>query len=324
VTHSPHDQPRISRREALTRLTSTAAGAAAIGAGAYYFHDRRSTVIAAPAIPDWRLPQTGNSARTVVARGTDPAKNVRRAIAALGGMEKFVRKGESVLIKPNVGWDRLPEQAANTDPQVVAELVRLCKAAGAGKVIVADISVNESGRCFARSGIQAAAAAAGAEVRFGGQLTMVPANLGGYSAGLDIFDLLLSVNRIINVPVAKHHGLSRVTLGMKNWMGVLGRGRNRLHQEISRSVAELGATFRPTLTVMDATRVLMRNGPQGGSLDAVKQVNAVAAGIDPVLCDAWGAAQLGVDTRSLGYLVDAEQRGLGRSDLKLIQDLGAA
>ena len=141
---------------------------------------------------------------------------------------------------------------------------------------------------------------------------------------MEVFAPLLTANRVINVPVVKHHSLSRVTIGMKNWMGVLGRGRNRLHQDIQRAMAELGAMFRPTLTVIDATRVLMRNGPQGGSLADVKQVGAIAAGIDPVLCDAWGATQLGLDPNSLGFISEAEQKGLGRSDVKLITELGVA
>jgi uncharacterized protein (DUF362 family) len=124
--------------------------------------------------------------------------------------------------------------------------------------------------------------------------------------------------------VVKHHSLCKVTLGMKNWFGVMGRGRNRLHQDINRALAELGATFRPTLTVVDATRVLVANGPVGGSLADVRAVGAVAAGTDPVLCDAWGAAQLGLDPGSLPFIVEAEQRGLGRADLALVKELGTS
>src|SRR5512138_3048556 len=142
---------------------------------------------------------------------------------------------------------------------------------------------------------------------------MVPASIAGAASGLQVFEPLLQATRVINVPIAKHHGLSRATLGMKNWFGVLGKGRNRLHQDIDRTVAELGAVFRPTLTVIDATRVLLGNGPQGGSLDDVRAVGAVCAGVDPVLCDAWGAAQL-----------EAERRGLGATDLAQVRELGKA
>ena len=314
----------ITRREAAARLSAAALVTAALGGGAFAFHDRRETGSEARALPDWRAAGPGDRLRTVAARGPDPRVNVRRAVAALGGMERFVRAGETVLIKPNVGWDRLPEQAANTDPNVIAELVALCRGAGARRVVVTDISCNDPRRCFARSGITAAAHAAGAEVVESQRLALVPTRLSGLAGGLEVIEELLLADRVINVPVAKHHGLSRVTLGMKNWFGVLGDGRNRLHQDIHRAVADLGALFRPTLTVVDATRVLLRNGPQGGSLADVRAVGAVAAGTDPVACEAWGAAQLGVEARSLGFIAQAEQRGLGRSDLSLVEELGTA
>lgn len=317
-------RPGITRREAVLRLSATAVTAAAVGGGALMFHDRRSVPAAAGPVPDWRAPLPASAVRVAAARGSDPAANVRRVVSALGGMGTFVRRGEVVLVKPNIGWDRLPEQAANTDPQVVAELVRLCLAAGAKTVIVTDISCNDPRRCFARSGIGAAAGAAGAAVIAAQQLHLVSAALPGLSAGLEIAEEVLRADRVINVPVVKSHSLCKATLGMKNWMGVMGRGRNRLHQDIDRALAELGATFRPTLTVVDATRVLMANGPVGGSLADVRAVGAVAAGTDPVLCDAWGAAQLGLAPGSLRFIAEAEQRGLGRADLALVTELGTA
>jgi uncharacterized protein (DUF362 family) len=312
---------RITRRDAALRISATALAAAALGGGAAFFHDRRVLAAGAAAIPDWRTRGSGSSSPAVAARGGGPAGNVRRVIAALGGMERFVARGESVLIKPNVGWDRLPAQAANTDPQVVAELVRLCLAAGASRVVVSDNSCNDSGRCFARSGIGEAAAAAGARVVLAGQIRWMPAALTGIPSGLEVMDALVTADRVINVPVAKHHSLSRVTLGMKNWMGVLGRGRNRLHQDIDVAVAELGALFRPTLTVVDATRVLMHNGPTGGSLADVTALDAVAGSVDAVACDAWGAQQLGVDPRTLNFILEAERRGLGRGDVRVVREL---
>jgi uncharacterized protein (DUF362 family) len=317
-------RPAVSRREAVLRLSAAAVAAAALGGGALVFHDRRRAATGAPPVPDWRRPDGDGGRGAAAARGADPAANVRRAIAALGGIERFVARGERVVIKPNVGWDRLPEQAANTDPEVVAELVRLCLGAGASRVVVTDISCNDPRRCFARSGIAGATAAAGATVIESGALRMVPAALAGTAAGLEVIEELMRAERVINVPVAKHHSLSRATLGMKNWFGVIGTGRNRLHQDIHRAIAELGAAFRPTLTVVDATRVLLAGGPQGGSLADVRAVGAVAAGTDPVLCDAWGAAQLGLAPAALGFIREAEQRGLGRSDLALVEELGTA
>ncbi len=314
---------KVTRREALLRLSSTAVAAAAVGAGAAFFHDRRNVSAGAAAIPDWRVPGNGG-APAAAARGGDAAANVRRAVAALGGIERFVRSGDVVLIKPNIGWDRLPEQAADTDPAVVAEVVRMCRAAGARRVVVTDISCNDPRRCFARSGIAAAAGAAGADVIESRRLRLVPVTLTGLSAGLEVVDELLRAAKVVNVPVVKHHSLSRVTLGMKNWFGVLGKGRNRLHQDVDRAVAELGATFRPTLTVVDATRVLAANGPVGGSLADVIATNAVLAATDPVLADAWGAALLGHKPAALGFIAEAERRGLGRADLALVKELGTA
>jgi uncharacterized protein (DUF362 family) len=323
VTDEPY-RARITRREAVLRLSSTTAVAVAVGAGAVVFRDRRAVSALASPIPDWRISHPEALPRAAVARGPDPAANVRRAVAAAGGIDRLVRRGESVVIKPNVGWDRLPQQAADTDPQVVAELVRLCVAAGAAKVIVTDVSCNDPRRSFARSGIAAAAAEAGAEVIDGSRVRLVAASLSGLAAGLQVIEELLHADRVINVPVVKHHSLSRVTIGMKNWLGVLGPGRNRLHQDINRAQAELAATFRPTLTVVDATRVLAANGPVGGSLGDVREVNAVAAGTDPVLCDAWGASLLGHTPADLPFIVEAERSGLGRSDLSLVKELKTA
>lgn len=313
---SDGERSSISRREALLRLSSTAIAASALGAGAWFFHDRRTTRGEEATLPDWRIP--GVAPALASARGADAADNTRRAIAAVGGMKRFVARGDTVLIKPNIGWDRLPEQAADTNPTVVAELVGLCRTAGAGKVIVTDISCNDPRRCFARSGIKAAAEAAGALVLEPQQMRMVSAALLGYSTGLQVIEPLLRATKVINVPIVKHHSLSRVTLGMKNWFGVIGTGRNRLHQDIVRAVVELGAMFRPTLTVVDATRVLMANGPQGGSLGDVRAVNAVAAGTDVVMCDAWGAQQMGHNPRNLDFIAEAERHGLGRSDLSAL------
>ncbi len=313
---------KIGRREAALRLSQAALAGVAVAGGGAFFAGRATARADAPGIPDWRAAVTGAAARVHAARGDDPARNVRRVLAALGGMETFVKRGDVVLVKPNVGWDRLPEQAANTDPKVVAEIVRACRAAGARKVVVADLSCNDPQRCFARSGIRAAAEEAGAEVLDARQLRMTAVAIPGAASGLEVLEPLLQATRVVNVPVAKHHGLSRATIGMKNWFGVLGKGRARLHQDIDRSIAELGAVFRPTLTVVDATRVLLGNGPQGGSLDDVRAVGAVCAGVDPVLCDVWGAAQLDVKPAALPYLAEAQRRGLGQIDLSLVRELG--
>jgi uncharacterized protein (DUF362 family) len=305
----------IDRRLVLTRLGQAGAVLGASGAltalglsGRGRFGGRSAARI----LRDVRVRDEPSRPPVVVARGGDTAGLVRAAVAALGGMERFVKRGETVLVKPNMAWDRTPEQGANTDPDVVAEVVRLCRAAGALLVIVADNPVHEAERVAARSGIRAAVAAAGGELILPGASGFERAALGGsLLASWDVLSVLFRADRILNVPVVKHHSLSRLTCGLKNHMGLLGGSRGRLHQEIHPSLVDLAAAIRPTLTLVDATRVMMRNGPTGGRIEDVARVNAVAAGTDPVACDAWAARQIGLEPAEVGHLLQADGRGLG-------------
>jgi uncharacterized protein (DUF362 family) len=261
---------------------------------------------------DLRVPEEPSRPPLVVARGGDPGRRVRAAVEALGGMARFVKRGETVLVKPNMAWDRLPEQGANTQPEVVAEVVRLCRDAGAARVIVAENPVHDGARAAVRSGIRAAVEASGGALVLPGASDLEWTRLGGsVLESWDVLSLLFEIDRLVNVPVAKHHSLSRLTCGLKNHMGLIGGSRGRLHQEIHPALVDLAAAFRPTLTVVDATRVMMRNGPTGGRLEDVAAVNAVAAGTDPVACDAWAARQIGLEPGEVGHLVLADGRGLG-------------
>jgi uncharacterized protein (DUF362 family) len=304
------------RRLVLTRLAQAGAvlgASAALGGVGLLQAGRFRRGGAARGLRDLRVGDEGGRPPLVVARGSGPALLVRAAVAALGGMERFVKPGEVVLVKPNMAWDRTPEQGANTHPEVVAEVVRLCRAAGARRVIVSDNSVHDAGRVAERSGIRAAVAAARGELVLASRSGFERTTLGGsVLSSWDVLSLLFEADRLVNVPVVKHHSLSRLTCGIKNHMGLIGGSRGRLHQEIHAAVVDLAAAFRPTLTVVDATRVMIRNGPTGGRLEDVAAVNAVAAGTDPVACDAWAARQLGLDPSEVGYVVLAEGRGLGR------------
>ena len=249
----------------------------------------------------------------VVARDdADPAALTRKAIEAMGGMRRFVARGDVVVVKPNIGWDRTPLQAANTNPFVVAEVVRLALDAGAKTVIVTDASCNEPNRCFTRSGIWKAAHDAGADVRLPEAHLFRDMRLRGEL--LDewpVLATLVEADKLINVPVAKHHNLARYTGAMKNWYGSLGGRRNRLHQKIDLSIADLAAFLQPTLTVIDATRVLLRNGPQGGDLADTKETRTVIASIDQVAADARACTLIGETPGAIAYLALAEARGLG-------------
>jgi len=318
-TNEPRDYRTIGRRELLRQWGPAALVGAALAGSGVLLHGREGrhrppSPDRAALPPDWRL-DTGEAGRIAVTGGEGPAANLRRALAPLGGIERFVRRGEKVAIKPNCAWDRTPEQAANTDPELVAELVRLCLAAGAASVVVVDNSCNDPERTFARSGIGGAARAAGATVLHQGNAGTVTLDLGGSELGeWQVLEPLVEADRVVNVPIVKHHSLSRATLGMKNWMGAVVGRRNAMHQRIEQCSAELGAAFRPTLTVVDATRVLTGGGPTGGSLDLVRTLDQVAVSTDPVAADAWGASLLELGPHELPHLEIAARLGLGTAD----------
>jgi uncharacterized protein (DUF362 family) len=248
----------------------------------------------------------------VIAKGEDPAALVRAAVDALGGMKRFISRGDVVALKPNIGWARVPAQAANTHPDVVGETVRLCFEAGAKRVIVSDVSLNDAQRSFDLSGIRLAALSAGAEVLLPQERFFRERVLGGEMLRRwSVYLPLVEADKVINVPVMKHHNLSIATGAMKNWYGLLGGNRNQLHQNIHLSIADLATFMRPTLTILDAFRVLVRNGPQGGSFRDVVLRKQVVASIDQVAADAYGVTLLGRKATEIPYLTLAEERRIG-------------
>lgn len=313
---------RPSRRDMLKRVGVTAGvlgGAALLGRGLW---DKGGFGIAAGEgarqVRDYRLrdrePDLAQLAiaKTKEGETANAEALVKRAIDAMGGMKRFVSRGDVVVVKPNIGWDRMPIHAANTNPDVVAAVVKMAFDAGAKRVVVADGSCNDPQRCFQRSGIAKKVSAYGAEVVLPLEHRFRTTRMKGEI--LDewpIFTTLVDADKVINVPVAKHHNLAKYTAAMKNWYGVLGGRRNRLHQNIDVSIADLATFMRPTLVVVDAMRVLMRNGPQGGNIDDTKQMNQVFATVDQVAADAYGATLIGQHRDNVPYLKMGHERGLG-------------
>ena len=310
---APASEKDMDRRAAL-RIGVTAAmavGTVALGDVLRHRGEQRKNKTL-PKLKDHRVEKAPGAVELAIARGPDAAANVRRAVEAVGGMGRFVKRGEKVVIKPNIGWNRLPEQAANTNPDVVAEVVRLVIAAGAAKVWVADVSVNTAEQCFVRSGIEKAAQAAGATVIRPNATAFREVDVAGKK--LQVADVLfpfVEADRVINVPLVKQHGLSGATMALKNWYGVLGGQRVKLHQDIHRSIVDLASMVKPTFTVLDATRILLANGPTGGSLADVKRMDTVAVGTDEVALDAFGAGLLGLNPAEVGFIVQGQQAGLG-------------
>ncbi|MCX7635170.1 MAG: DUF362 domain-containing protein [Syntrophales bacterium] len=253
----------------------------------------------------------------VLVRGTPPARITRAALEALGGMGRFVRPGDVVVVKPNIGWDRTPAYAANTDPEVVGEIVRLCREAGAKRVKVFDNPVADPRRTYQQSGIAAAATAAGGEVIYMEGRRFKEVRLHGLGIKTwPIYADILEADKVINVPIAKTHGSSVLTLGMKNWMGVAGGWRGRMHMKLDESIVDLALLIRPALIVLDAVRVLVDNGPQGGSLTDVRRLDTVIAGIDQVAVDALGTSLFGMKPSDVGYISIAHQMGLGNMNIQ--------
>jgi uncharacterized protein (DUF362 family) len=306
----------ISRREALTRLGAAATVLGGAAALAKLTFDRGGFDVTRleteRQVRDFQVALENTPLMAIAKSTTNAAELTRKAVDALGGMKRFVSNGDIVAIKPNIGWDRMPVHAANTNPDVVAELVKMAFDAGAKRVVVTDASCNEPNRCFQRSGIWRATYALGATIILPAEHRFRELRMKGDVLDLwPVFTPLVNADKVINVPVAKHHNLSKYTGAMKNWYGLLGGRRNRLHQNIDVSIADLATFMRPTLTVLDATRVLMRNGPQGGNIDDAKDVNQVIASLDQVAVDGYGATLIGEKPANVKYLAMGHERGIG-------------
>lgn len=317
---SKHEKkaPLLDRRQFFVKTATTcglAAGAAVWGYALYSDQPVRRRSAPIYTFKDFRVPESREFPVLSVVHGKDVDRMVRVAVEKLGGISRFVQRGERVLIKPNVGWDRQPEQAANTNPEVVAAVVRLCREAGAAAVWVTDVSINDPYRSFARSGIEAAVKQAGGVVRFTTENDFVLTDLKGQVLKVwPVARFFHEADRVINLPVVKHHSLSHATIAMKNWYGVLGGRRNQLHQNIDTSIVDLAAAIRPTLTITDATRVLVRNGPTGGNLSDVSLEDTIIAGLDEVAMDAYGCQFLGVTPANVPFLSLGQERGVGVMD----------
>ena len=296
----PRKEAHMHRREFL-KLTAIAGISASIPQGI----DKLINKVEASVTPD-----------LVLVHGDSPAKITKAAIDALGGIKKFISRGDIVVVKPNMAWDRLPQQAANTNPEVVATVVQLCLEAGAKKVKVFDRTVNDPRRCYVQSGIADAVKKLGAEADYVDERKFRDMEINGEALkSWPLYTEVFEADKIINVPIAKHHGLATLTMAMKNWMGIMGGLRRQIHQSLDESLVDIARVMKPTLTVLDAVRVLTANGPQGGSLEDVRRLDTVIAGVDQVAVDSLVATLFGMKGDYLGYLRIADKNGLGTMDI---------
>jgi uncharacterized protein (DUF362 family) len=258
----------------------------------------------------------------VVAEKDKPAELVRKAIKALGGMSRFVKKGNRVLIKPNIAFARPPEGAANTNPEVVAELVQLCVEAGAKEVIVLDYTLDPARITYEMSGIAKAAEAKGARVVYVSPRDFVPIEVpkGKILSAYDVRVLkqVLDADVFINVPIAKTHGSARLTLGMKNLMGIIqDRGAWHRSGDLHQCIADFVTAVKPHLTVIDAIRILASGGPKGPG--RVEQKDTIIASTDIVAADAYATTLFGLTPNDVPHIIKAAELGVGVADLKRVK-----
>lgn len=225
----------------------------------------------------------------VAVMGGEPAELYKKGIEAMGGMKRFVKKGQKVVVKPNIGWDKTPEYAANTNPVLVSEIVKDCLAAGASEVVVFDHTCDEWEGCYKNSGIAEAAEKAGAKVAFAHDekyYREVELPLAVKMKNPKIHEAIIDCDVWINVPILKNHGGAKMTISMKNYMGIVW-DRGYLHRHNLQQCIADATTYekRPVLNIVDAYRIMTQNGPKGKTTDDVQLAKAIFLSTDIVAVD---------------------------------------
>jgi uncharacterized protein (DUF362 family) len=303
------DDP-IDRREAVKKILGVT-GSLALGSAVAGHLGFSGSAVAG--VNPTRFLVEGTGAR----EGYSIPELVARVFEAAGGMSRFVSKGDVVAVKPNISWARRPAFAATTNPDVLKAVIELCQAAGAKRVRIVDHTIHDPRRCFAITGAASVARQTGAELVYPRSSLMRDMEIRGNRLDVwPVFVPLVEADKLINIPVAKHHSLSTLTLGMKNWIGGVGGSRWSLHQDINQSMVDLAQFFKPTVTLIDAIRIMTRNGPSGGSEADVVEKNVLILSDDPVAADARAALLFGVKPAELGFVKLGQKWGLGSSDFQ--------
>jgi len=326
-----HNNTELPRRQFLGRVTKAGISIAAAGAVSYALYDPDGPKPGVKAeelmtLPDFSVPHEAGRTISIVT-GAERKATVGKAIELLGGIGRFVKRGDTVAIKPNVAFARPSMLGATANPDLVAEVVRLCYKGGAKRVVVTDNPIDDSASCFALSGIAKAATAAGADVilpkdRLFRHTTLADGRL--IRNWPIYFEPFEKVDRLIGIGPVKHHERSGASMAMKNWYGLLGGRRNVFHQDINTIIAELAMMVKPTLVILDGTEVMVTNGPTGGSLSDLKRKNTLIASTDMVAADSFGAGLLDLKVSDLAYLAKAAKAEAGTTDYESLKPKRAA
>jgi uncharacterized protein (DUF362 family) len=317
---------KTGRREFLSRAGKAGVSIAAAGAISYSLYDRHGPKTGVDAaslvtLPDFSVPRQAGGTMSIV-EGSDRKAAVDKAIELLGGIERFVGRGQTVAVKPNVAFASSPLLGATANPELVAEVVRLCYKAGAKKVIVTDNPINDPASCFTLSGIGRAADEAGAEVLLPKDSLFRHTTLAGGKLIRDwpvFFGPFEKADKLIGISPVKNHARAGASMSMKNWYGLLGGRRNVFHQDINTIIAELSMMVRPTLVILDGTEVMMTNGPTGGSISDLRAADTLIASTDCVAADSYGCTLLGLKVSDLPYLDKAASAGAGTTDYESLK-----
>ena len=303
------DQP-ITRRESVKKLLQVSGGLALASSAPWPFQSPFSA---------W----AASNKRKFIIEGIGQSEDytikdlTRKVFDTAGGISQFVSKGDVVVIKPNISWARRPELAATTHPEVLEAVIELCQEAGAKRVRIADNTIFNAGRCFAITGAGMVSKKTGAELIYPRSSLMRKMNLRGNRLDVwPVFIPLVEADKIINLPVAKHHSLSSLTLGMKSWIGGIDGNRWMLHQDVHPSIVDLANFFKPTITLIDAIRIMTRNGPSGGNTADVEVKNTLILSNDPVAADARAALLLNHKPQEIGFIRLGQKWGLGTYDFQ--------
>jgi len=270
-------------------------------------------------LPSFKLDDGKTLPSMAIAHGTDHGKTIAAAVGALGGMERFIKRGDVVVIKPNVAFDRPPALGATTHPDALRAVAQLVLAAGASKVLVADNPINSPAGCFLKSGLRAVADELNLKLLYPESGSFADIQLDGeiLKNWPFFYEPFKHAAKVIGLAPCKDHNLCHASMSMKNWYGLLGGRRNQFHQHIHSIVSDFAMLIQPTLVILDGMNVLMRNGPTGGRLSDVKPMNTVVAGTDMVAIDSYGYSHLlERNLDELTYIHKAHERGLGNKNWK--------
>lgn len=254
----------------------------------------------------------------VAVKGGEPDVMFSKGIEAFGGIGAFVKKGQKVVVKPNIGWDVPPERGGNTNPKLISEIIKQCLDAGAKEVVVFDHTCDNWQRSYKNSGIALAVTDAGGKIAPGStedyfHEVTIPGAKNLTSA--KVHELILGSDVFINVPILKNHDSARLTMSMKNLMGIVWDRREWHANDLHQCIADFPLYRKPDLNVLDAYYVMKRNGPRGISQEDVMTMKAQLISTDMVAIDAAGAKLFGLDPKDIRYIQIAAQQNVGRADL---------